>query len=227
MAVKKRSTFKPAPNGGLKAGETVTKQSFAEAVLLNLGITPTSAAVTKFVAWENQEGGHWNNSALYNPLNTTLEMPGAGNTGTQGNIKVYQSWEQGMTATVKTLKSYSGILRALKAGTMAQFEAAVSASPWGTKFPGGGAAGKGVGLGPVIKPGEHPTGVNVQGAAEEGAKTVAEAAEGFSWEKLANLGVEFVLLLAGAILVVYGIMVAVRPRESALSLPKMPMPVPV
>lgn len=36
-----------------------------------------------------------------------------------------------------------------------------------------------------------------------------------------------ILLLAGAVLVVYGIMVAVRPRESAFSLPRMPMPVPV
>jgi Transglycosylase SLT domain len=50
---------------------------------------------------------------------------------------------------------------------------------------------------------------------------VSEALEGAG--KIVLTGV---LLLAGAVLVVYGIMVAVRPRESAMSLPKV-MPVPV
>jgi hypothetical protein len=39
--------------------------------------------------------------------------------------------------------------------------------------------------------------------------------------KLAKLGVTIVLLLAGVLLVVYGIMVAVRPPDRALSLPKL------
>ena len=49
-------------------------------------------------------------------------------------------------------------------------------------------------------------------------------------ELLAGLGglvTKGALLLIGAFLVVYGIMIAVRPRESAFNLPKPPMPVPV
>jgi hypothetical protein len=42
------------------------------------------------------------------------------------------------------------------------------------------------------------------------------------WGKLAKLALNFVLLLAGAVLVVYGIMVAVRPRDRALSIPSIP-----
>lgn len=49
----------------------------------------------------------------------------------------------------------------------------------------------------------------------------------FSWSKLSEFGINMVLLLAGAVLLVYGVMVAVRPREGALSLPKLPVPVPV
>jgi hypothetical protein len=39
-------------------------------------------------------------------------MKGAGNTGTQGNIKVYRNWQQGLRATVQTLRNghYAGIL---------------------------------------------------------------------------------------------------------------------
>jgi hypothetical protein len=43
--------------------------------------------------------------------------------------------------------------------------------------------------------------------------------EGGLWEDLGQLALKGVLILAGAFLVVYGIMVAVRPRDSALSLP--------
>jgi len=61
-------------------------------------------------------------------------------------------------------------------------------------------------------------------AAEVPAEKALESLGPPSWVKLLVTGV---LLLAGAVLVVYGIMVAVRPRESAFSLPKMPVPVPV
>ncbi len=66
-------------------------------------------------------------------------------------------------------------------------------------------------------------GVNEAGEAIE--KTIEET---LNWEgPVEKIVLTGVLLLAGAVLIVYGIMVAVRPRESALSLPKMPVPVPV
>lgn len=70
----------------------------------------------------------------------------------------------------------------------------------------------------------------LQGGGEAGGKALKKATTGWVGELLegaAPLVIKGVLLLAGAVLVVYGIMVAVRPRESAFSLPRMPMPVPV
>jgi hypothetical protein len=58
--------------------------------------------------------------------------------------------------------------------------------------------------------------------AVEGVIEAAEAVPKFLgsfWGKLGTFAVTGVLLLAGAFLVVYGIMVAVRPRESAFSIP--------
>lgn len=45
--------------------------------------------------------------------------------------------------------------------------------------------------------------------------------------KFGELGLMLIMLLAGAMLLIYGIAVAVRPKDSALSLPKIPVPVPV
>ncbi len=207
------------------AGGELNREQFAEKVLQSVGIPVNKTSVGKFVAWEKQEGGHWNNTARYNPLNTTLALPGAANTGTQGNIKVYNSWQQGIEATVKTLKapSYAGILANLKSGTVADFKIAVNTSPWGTKFSN---------LGEAIEPTEGLFGPaekqgGVTQTAEQGLEEAGHTISGLFNTNWGELGMNIVLLLAGAALVVYGIMVAVRPRESAFSLPRMPMPVPV
>ena len=119
------------------AGVTVTPQSWAQSLLAGLGAPQTPANVQAVVGWENAEGGHWANSATYNPLNTT-QVPTSGsysNTGSQGNIKAYSSWSQGLQATIATLRNgnYPGILAALKAGNNpAAVGSAIGASPWGT-----------------------------------------------------------------------------------------------
>jgi hypothetical protein len=59
-------------------------------------------------------------------------------------------------------------------------------------------------------------GFSPQGGTEAGLEHAVENLGPSNWAKLLITGV---LLLAGAVLVVYGIMVAVRPRQSALSLP--------
>lgn len=223
------------------------KVAFASSVLSGLSIKPTPTAIQKVVAWENAEGGHFANTARYNPLNTTLPLPGAGNTGSQGNIKVYRSWQQGIEATVKTLAAYGGIQAALRSGTGAQFEAAVNASPWGTHFAGGGSA-----VGSVkVSGGEGLGSLDPKAAAEQGldrlqnaggtgtigqalgdvgeagkavlnapanaVKAVTKAVFGPEW--LGKFAITAVLLVAGAFLAIYGIMVAVRPRDRALSIP--------
>jgi hypothetical protein len=112
----------------------LTPGQFSVAVLRRLGIQPTAGAVQAMIGWQKAEGGHWHNSARYNPLNTTQPAPGAGNTGTQGNIKVYRSWDQGIDATVQTLKNghYGAILNALKTGHAGAVAGAIGQTPWGT-----------------------------------------------------------------------------------------------
>lgn len=111
-----------------------TPTTWAAAVLTKLGYPVTKGGVQALAGWAKAEGGHWNNQAHYNPLNTTQPEPGAGNTGSQGNIKVYKTWDQGIDATVQTLKNgrYSGILSGLRSGDAGAVASAIGNSPWGT-----------------------------------------------------------------------------------------------
>ncbi len=120
--------LKKAPKGGHN------QLTWAKALLKGLGAPVTTQNLAAIVAWEMAEGGHWNNSAHYNPLNTTWTMPGATSMNSVG-VKAYASWAQGFKATLNTLHNglYGGILAALRAGDDAQAVAdAVAASPWGT-----------------------------------------------------------------------------------------------
>jgi hypothetical protein len=112
----------------------MSQKAFAESVLQGLGIRAKPGAVQGLLGWMKAEGGHWHNDAHYNPLNTTLNLPGAGNTGSQGNIKQYRDWGQGIEATVRTLENgrYGGILGALKAGDPHRLASEIGRSPWGT-----------------------------------------------------------------------------------------------
>jgi len=117
-----------APKGGH------TPVSWAKALLQALDVPRTTENMAAIIAWEMAEGGHWYNTAHYNPLNTTWRMPGATAMNSVG-VKAYLSWAQGLAATVNTFHNglYEGILAALRAGNDAQAVAdAVAASPWGT-----------------------------------------------------------------------------------------------
>jgi cell wall-associated NlpC family hydrolase len=109
-------------------------QQFATAVLRKWGKPVTATTVRNLLGWMAAEGGHTHNKARFNFLNTTQPEPGAGNTGTQGNIKVYRNFGQGVDATVRTLNNgrYGAIGQAVT-GDPNTFSRAVNASPWGTK----------------------------------------------------------------------------------------------
>jgi hypothetical protein len=112
----------------------VTQITWAQALLKSLNMPMTADNVAAIVAWEMAEGGHWYNTAYYNPLNTTQSMPGATVFNSVG-VKAYTSWLQGLKATVITLHNgyYAGILAALGRGNDSQAVAdAVASSPWGT-----------------------------------------------------------------------------------------------
>jgi peptidoglycan hydrolase CwlO-like protein len=123
-----------APELLMKAGGKVTQVTWAQAFLKRLGMPMTADNVAAVVAWEMAEGGHWYNTAYYNPLNTTQSMPGATVFNSVG-VKAYTSWAQGLEASVITINNgyYGGILAAMRAGNDGQAVAdAVAASPWGT-----------------------------------------------------------------------------------------------
>ena len=127
-------------SGGLGAALAMAKNgqftqlTWAQALLVAMRLPVTADNVAAITAWEMAEGGHWYNTAYYNPLNTTQDMPGATVFNSVG-VKAYTSWKQGLEATVKTIKNgyYGGIIDALRRGNDATaVAAAVGASPWGT-----------------------------------------------------------------------------------------------
>jgi hypothetical protein len=130
----------PAP---LKGNQTET--SWATSLLSKIGAPITEQNISAMTTWMAFEGGGGGkatgigkNSAMYNPLNTTQGAPGAISMNSVG-VKSYNSWDQGMDATVQTLMNgkYSGILSALQQGNnTAAVLSAVNASPWGTNIKG-------------------------------------------------------------------------------------------
>jgi len=127
-------------SGGLGAALAMAKNgqfnqlTWAKALLVAMRFPVTADNVAAITAWEMAEGGHWYNTAYYNPLNTTQSMPGASIFNSVG-VKAYTSWKQGLEATVITLKNgyYGGIIAALQRGNdSSAVAAAVGASPWGT-----------------------------------------------------------------------------------------------
>lgn len=134
------STAAHAVTTAIGGGDSYTPSSWARAVLRAEGDPRSPCNMGAMLAWEGAEGGHWNNSAAYNPLNSTMPEPGSSTMNSVG-VRVYTSWRQGLRATIDTLNNgnYGNILAALRSGDSAQAVAdAVGNSPWGT---GGFAAG--------------------------------------------------------------------------------------
>lgn len=108
----------------------ITDESFYEKLLENLGAPVTNENLTFLYAWRQAEG----KAGTFNPFNTTQGMPGATNYNKVG-VKNYQSIEDGMIATVKTLKNgrYNCIVDGLKNNIGAMNIASCgSLKTWGT-----------------------------------------------------------------------------------------------
>jgi hypothetical protein len=115
-------------------GSAYTPTSWAKALLKAGGWSQDSCNVNAIKGWESAEGGNWENSAHYNPLDTTQREPGSYSMNSV-NVQAYVSWTQGFQATLTTLgySAYGNIRSALAAGDSAQRVAeAVASSPWGT-----------------------------------------------------------------------------------------------
>ena len=116
------------------SGGAYTPSSWAAALLSAGGWPQTRCNLSAVTAWEQAEGGNWQNAAQFNPLDTTQPEPGSWGINNV-NVQAYPSWQAGFTATLATLGNgnYGPIVSALRAGSSAQAVAdAVAASPWGT-----------------------------------------------------------------------------------------------
>ena len=118
---------------------TGDQKTWATTLLSALGAPATDSNIAALTTWAAHEGGHWKNSANYNPLNTTLDMGGSESMNSVG-VKRYTSWDQGIQATVNTLtgasadaRGYSAIVNALKSGAdTSSILSAISNSAWVT-----------------------------------------------------------------------------------------------
>lgn len=112
----------------MSAGPNPTK--YVIAVLHGIGAPVTQANVKAMLAWGRAEGG----TARWNWMNTTQPAHGASDYNSVG-VKNYGSFQQGVQATVQTLRNghYGAILAALHRGNNPMAVAtAVGSSPWGT-----------------------------------------------------------------------------------------------
>jgi hypothetical protein len=123
------SDIKQYTNLGIDT-EGLVDKNFYEKLLENLG-APVSDENLKFLyAWRQAEG----KAGKYNPFNTTQGMPGATKFNSVG-VRNYKSLEDGMVATIKTLKNgrYECIVNGLKNDIGAENIASCSSlKTWGT-----------------------------------------------------------------------------------------------
>ena len=119
--------------------KTTTDDEFYKSILKGLGAPITDENMKFFYAWRQAEGG----KARNNPFNTTQSKPGStfynclkkGVSGCKSGVRNYLSSQDGIDATVRTIKNgrYQNIINALKSGDSAEKSAqALKSSPWGT-----------------------------------------------------------------------------------------------
>jgi hypothetical protein len=137
---------------GRKDGGDMTSGGFAKSLLNKLSINSSPQAIADVAMWEGLEGGNWQNTAKYNPLNTSYQMSGSTNfnTGKPGSgVQAYASWQQGIDASVGTLtgkdataRGYTAIINSLKSGASKEdFLKVLQASNWDAgKYKGGAAS---------------------------------------------------------------------------------------
>lgn len=109
--------------GATTGGGTISNSQQWAAAIEQAGGYPQTQSNTQFLeAWAQAEGGQWENSAAYNPINTTQQT--AGSTGSINSVGVqsYNSWDSGIAATLQTLNNgyYNNITSALASGNATQ-----------------------------------------------------------------------------------------------------------
>jgi hypothetical protein len=108
----------------------VTDTNVYEKILEGIGAPITDENLKFMIAWRQAEGS----GGKYNPFNTTQNMPGATSINSQG-VKSYNSVEDGVRATIKTLRNgrynciVNGLVNNIGSENVARCE---SLKTWGT-----------------------------------------------------------------------------------------------
>ena len=115
------------------SGET---REFYRQVLTRLGAPVTDENIKFFEAWHTAESGAFGGGAAFNPFNTTMKASDQTSNYNWVGVKNYTSKEEGIDATVRTLRLgyYRDIVNALRRGDDPMGAAvALAHSPWGTR----------------------------------------------------------------------------------------------
>lgn len=101
-------------------------------VLKGLGAPVTQQNLGFLASWQRWEGGHTNNDAKWNWLNTTMDTPGVTGVINSVGVKAYDTYDNGVKATVSTLMNgrYKGLTDALRAGKPGGSGAVAGLSTW-------------------------------------------------------------------------------------------------
>jgi murein DD-endopeptidase MepM/ murein hydrolase activator NlpD len=88
------------------------------ALLKTLNMPDTQENLVFLGGWQRWEGGHTNNDASFNWLNTTKDAPGAVGSINSVGVKKFATFKDGIQATAQTLYNgrYEDILNALASG---------------------------------------------------------------------------------------------------------------
>jgi len=131
------------PSGG--KGGPFDRAGWAKKILGGMGAPSSETNVQAMMRWMAQEGGHSNNSAYFNPLNTTKSMPGELGVMNSHGVRRYANWDMGFDATLKTLNLnyYKAVVDAFRSNAdPKEIYHAIVTSKWGTKnLPASGAQG--------------------------------------------------------------------------------------
>lgn len=207
------------------AGNDISQQGYID-ILQGIGV-PVTATNLKFEQnWHAAE----QSNASYNPFNTTRKMPGSTDLGgaSANNgypVQIYQSEQQGIAATIATLKQpqYKGLVDALKSGAtisagggqIYRAAAELVTSPWGTHTIADPLTGKQVGSnGKIVLPdyGVGPTwtlpgakNTIPKGFGSVGGVTETPLLGAFGWVPQAlKIGLGIMLIIMGVYVMSHG-----------------------
>ena len=106
------------------------------ALLRSIGAPPSQENLTFLSTWQRWEGGHTNNNAKFNWLNTTH---GKGQSINSVGVKAFPSFKAGIQALTETLNNgrYPDILKALSAGNPYALAPSAGLQTWVSGKPDG------------------------------------------------------------------------------------------